>query len=37
MNSKPSSKNRSVQPEIRLCAPVRFEGVNIEFFMREMS
>ena len=37
MNANLSSKNRSVQPEIQLCAPVCFDGANIEFFAREMS
>ena len=32
MNANLSSKNRSVQPEIQLCAPVCFDGANIEFF-----
>ena len=36
-NVNPNSKNRSIQPEIQLCAPVCFDGANIEFFMREMS
>ena len=31
MNANLSSKNRSVQPEIQLCAPVCFDGANIEF------
>ena len=37
MNANLSSKNRSVQPEIQLCAPVWFDGVNIEFFAWNMS
>lgn len=37
MNANLSSKNRSVQPEIQLCAPVCFDGVNIEFFAWNMS
>lgn len=32
MNANLSSKNRSVQPEIQLCAPVCFDGANIAFF-----
>lgn len=32
MNANLSSKNRSVQPEIQLCAPVCFAGANIAFF-----
>ena len=32
MNANLSSKNRSVQPEIQLCAPVCFDGTNIAFF-----
>ena len=32
MNANLNSKNRSVQPEIQLCAPVCFDGANIEFF-----
>ena len=35
MNANLSSKNRSVQPEIQLCAPVCFDGANIEFFFVE--
>ena len=35
MNANLSSKNRSVQPEIQLCAPVCFDGANIEFLRRK--
>lgn len=35
MNANLSSKNRSVQPEIQLCAPVCFDGADIEFFCVE--
>ena len=37
MNTKSNNKNRSTQPEIQLCAPVRFDCANIEFFMQELS
>lgn len=36
MNANLSSKNRSVQPEIQLCAPVCFDGTNIAFFAWKM-
>ena len=32
-----TAKNRSAQPEIQLCTPVRFVGANIAFFAREMA
>ena len=31
MNANLSSKNRSVQPEIQLCAPVCLDGADIAF------
>ena len=36
MNANLSSKNRSVQPEIQMCAPVCVAGTHIAFFAEKM-